>query len=267
MVSGVGCLASLLPISIELGRVAGVGLGVLLAVKLVRQGLLQPLRYFRVFIIFQSLASVIFLITANSSEQLRGYLSLGFVPVSWLLSFLVVFELSVEILQRHGGLQGASRRFLRWAFIVSVLVALGSAYFEPESVHRSTEFLILFWRLLTFSLSIYLVLLGGLLVYFPFLLPRNLLTHAFIFSIYFLASSALLLARNWVGPGFGGWINLVNVLIENGCFLSWLLLLRPEGEHVETRTRSVPEWQEQYLLAQLDAINAAVSRLGARRLF
>lgn len=254
-------------IFLQSGLIVGVVLGFMLGFKLIRQRLLHQLRYFKIFVFFQAVGSLIFLLTAGAPDRFRGFLSIALIPLSWLLNFLVVFELSVEILQRHGGLQSLARRFLRWALIGSVLVSLGSAYLEPESVHRSTEFLILFWRLLSFSLAVYLLLLGGLLVYFPLLLPRNLLIHAFIFSIYFLSGSGLLLARNWLGPSFGGWVNLMNTVIEVGCFLSWLLLLRPEGEHVETRTRSVPEWQEEYLLAQLDAINAAVSRLGARRLF
>jgi hypothetical protein len=110
------------------------------------------------------------------------------------------------------------------------------------------------------TLTLYLLLLAGLLLWFPVPVSRNLLLHTVLLSVYSCANMALLFVRNLFGPTVIPQVSTGIMIVALFCQLGWLFLTQA-GESKPATLR--PHWRpetERHLLEQLSSLNASLAR-------
>jgi hypothetical protein len=181
-------------------------------------------------------------------------------PVSWVLNILVVLELYSLALSSHPGITTLSR----WAMLAALVVAVGlsAVTLSADLGGAAGQFPILVYqrvveRGVLSSLFAFLLLITGFLVWFPLGVKRNLVLHAGVFSVFFLATGMVLFMMNVTGTDGNDAISAVVMLIVDVCLLTWLLFLNKRGEEevVVVGRKWLPE-DEERLSEQLDSLNS-----------
>jgi hypothetical protein len=185
-------------------------------------------------------------------------------PMLWVSYALVVYELYTLVLKHYQGIYSLSRWFFFAAVatssIVSMLTVLptmsGALTLNPVLHHYA-----LLERALFTSLAIFLFLLLALVAWFPVPLSRNLLTHAYLYSAYFLTGNVLTLYWHVGGKDNSKNYDILQLSISILCFASWAFFLSRSGEERITSLRlGRNDDQERRLLHQLESFNSTLLR-------
>lgn len=227
--------------------------------KLVSTGLHRIYFWFFIMLCFQALQTPV-LMYLNAPTTLYGWAYFLSEPALWVLYMLAVLELYSLALRKHQGIASMSRWFMLGALLISVTV---SALTLPAELSRPAEkYPILMYssvveRGVTFSLVLLLLLITGFLLWTPISIRRNIVVHASLYSVYFLASAAVLFLRNIQGYKLLDVVSIARLSLNALCLLLWVLLLNKRGEEIEAVVRS--RWQpadEVRLARQMDAVNS-----------
>jgi hypothetical protein len=146
------------------------------------------------------------------------------------------------------------------ALLVSVNVSaltLSADLSRPAEKFPILVYFSVFERGVTFSLVLLLLLITGFLLWTPISIRRNIVVHASIYSLFFLASAAALFLRIMRGDELLPAVSIARLSLNAMCLLLWGLLLNKRGEEIMVVVRS--KWQaadEIRLARQMDAVNA-----------
>lgn len=240
----------------------GISLTFLLIIRLILSELYRTYTWFFGFLwvgVVQS--AVAFPLDPNSNAYAWVYLISQ--PITWFFYILVVLELYSLILRNHPGIVSLGRWTLSASFGVSIFLSVLALW--PD-LSQPAKFPVLIYysvveRGLISSLLVFLLLVAAFLVWYPVPLTRNLVLHANIFAVYFLASTLALYVRNLTGVDLTATVSVALIGIANFCLLIWLVFLNRAGEERMVVLR--PHWQpkdEERLLQQMDALNSTLLR-------
>ena len=201
------------------------------------------------------------LLLSNTSQvYLKFYVCR--VPVSWVLSILVVREIYRLILGKHRGIDTLGR----WPMYVSVAIAVSLSFLTllpkirpamPQP-SRVMGYVVAIERGVDLSLALFILLMLVFLSLYPVPLTRNVLVHAVVYSIFFLSSTLAMFLRTIFGLQLQNIVNAFLMAASTACMFAWFLLLSPKGEKVRVNLPWLPPEQESRLLTQLDALNATL---------
>jgi hypothetical protein len=240
--------------------VSALGSG-LTAAKLYSTGLSSKYRVFFAYLVFRTIyMACCWFFDAASNAYFFFYVAMQ--PIIWFFYIAMVRELFGLVLARHKGFSSLGR----WAmYVVSAVSVAASAIslihkITPETPQSSVAvgLIVAVERGLDFSLAIFLILMLFVLSWYTVPLSRNVVAHAVIYTVYFLAGGMSMILRTLFG--------LKNLIaMDTGvmaatcaCILAWFVLLTAKGEETPvTKPWFAPE-QEERILIHLDALNAAL---------
>jgi hypothetical protein len=249
-----------------------------LYIRLRHERLTGIYRFFSMFLVFHLLRAVA-LMTATAVGRMLGeapvsdFFSRGYYwvwvitePVQWVLYILVVLELYGLVFRNYKGIASLGRWAILFGLVVAVAIAsltlpldLNSA--EPLPLLR---YVLIIDRGVTSSLALFLILMSGFLASFPVKLSRNVIVYSIGYTVFFLTVASAVLVRNISGEDYIVAVNIANEVLLIACLAVWAYLLNRRGEATPA---VVPHWapaREQYLIEQLDAINASLMRAQQR---
>jgi hypothetical protein len=227
-------------------------------------GLHRIYRYF-FFSVLWTLARSAALYPFPANSQVYRQIWTFTAPVTWLMYVLVVLELYRLALKHYQGIYSVGRWFFFAAVAVGVIVSGLSVMLSTVAgtliKHPLLYYFALIERGVMTGLGLFLLLLLGVVAWFPVPVSRNLLTHCSIYSFNFLLSNVVLLYWH-AGGANSGWVgSAINLAVASICSAFWLFLMTAEGEE---RTISLglgrDALQERRLLGQLDDLNTTLLR-------
>jgi hypothetical protein len=180
----------------------------------------------------------------------------------------MVRELYHLILRKYRGIFTLGR----WAMYVSVVVAVLTSTISllpkitpamPQS-SRMMGYILAVERGVDLSLALFILVMLGFLTLYPIPLPRNVMVHAVVYSVFFLSNTLGVLLRVILGMRLKDEVNIFLMGISTVCILAWFLLLNAKGEEVRVNLPWISSEQEQRLLEQLDALNATLLKASHR---
>jgi hypothetical protein len=179
--------------------------GILFSLALVIRFLLLKLahnyRFFLAYLLFDSIRSIAGWFFSPGSTFYKNLWTFT-EPVIWILYVLVVLELCSLTLKEYRGIQVLGRWTVYGSLIVSVF--LSTITVLPTWVHSrepaiSLQRFLMVERGIDSALVFLLLLLLAFLVFFPIQLTKNVMTHAVLYSIFFLSNSMGILIVNLAG--------------------------------------------------------------------
>ena len=185
-------------------------------------------------------------------------------PVIWVLYVLVVLELSSLTFKEYRGIQALGRWTVYGSLIVSVFVSTITVL--PTWIHSrepaiSLQRFLMVERGIDSALVLLLLLLLSFLVFFPIQLNKNVMTHAVLYSVFFLSNSMGILVVDLAGRQLSNVMSTCLMAATDLCLIAWLILIRREGEQKMIVIRSqMASMDESRLVAQLESINATLLR-------
>ncbi len=258
--TGVPVIENLLWFADTLGHVA-------VAARMVGGGVHRTYCGFFVYVLFRALRSS-GLRMLGVSPNAYGWTWLCTEPLVWVLFGYAVFELSSIALRDYRGLASFSRTTLATGLLICLVASVATLVIDAS--HSPGDFPVLLGanlarRAIYSTLTLYLLLLSGFLMWFPVPVSRNLLLHTCLLAIYSLAGTAMLFIRNLLGPSVIPQVSTTLLAVSVLCLAGWLFLTR-SGEHRPAVMRV--HWRpdtERHLLEQLAALNAGLARSAAYR--
>lgn len=239
----------------------------LMAAKLYGSGLWRKYPVFFAYFVLRVPNSV-WPLVVNDESQVYFWLWLVTSPVFVVFYVLLVAELYRLILDRYRGLETMGRWAVYASTAVAVLISVLALlpHFTPAMPQRSRHlgYEYALERGIDFSLVMFILLLLLFLSRFPIPLSRNVLVHAAIFSLYFLTAALGLLLHALWGINLSAELSLFLSCMSLVCVTAWLLLLNPAGESVQARLPVFGSGDEERILRNLDAVNAALLRVSRK---
>jgi hypothetical protein len=218
-----------------------------------------------IYWLVQAVANVAIL-SAPMATYLYLYLYWGAQTINIFTAVFVVQDLYRIALADHPAVASFGRRSMLGALALAGLLALSGASLDTAilpgqytAIHRFATF----ERSMNFVVLVYLLLISGLLLWFPIKVRRNIVVYIFGFVLFSGSRSFGLLLANLLPAKDTRLISTVLLGLTLLCLLIWIVGIRPEGEHVTATpgSRRNPETARR-LTGQLDAINSALSRFG-----
>ena len=155
-------------------------------------------------------------------------------PLTWLAYVFVVLELYGLVLKHYKGIYSIGRWFFFAAVAVSAVVSsltvMLSATGGTLANHPLLYHFALIERGITTSLALFLLLLLGIVAWFPVPISTNLLTHSMVYSFNFLVSNVVALYWHTGGPPAAAIGSMINLIVAMICSACWLFLMTREGE-------------------------------------
>jgi hypothetical protein len=238
---------------------------VAVAIRIVGARLARVYPGFFVYVVFRVLRSGV-LRLLNPSASAYGWMWLYTEPLVWILFGYATFELSAIALRDYRGLASLSRKTLLAGLSVCLVASLATLVVDLSQSRGDFPLLLaanLARRAIWSTLTLYLLLLAGFLLWFPVPISRNLLLHTVLLSLYSLAGTATLFVRNLLGPSVVSPVSTALLAVYGLCLIGWLGLTRA-GERRPAGMR--PHWRpetERHLLDQLSALNTSLARSAA----
>jgi hypothetical protein len=226
--------------------------------KIFKIRLHRKYRFFSLFFLYRMLAFAgsLFLDVRSDSYFFFWIFSQ---PVSWVLSVLVIWELTGLILDKYPGIKKLGQWFMYASMGVSLAVSILSMLpkINPTIAARSKVMGYMFAvdRGLVLSVVVFLVVMLALLSRYPVRLPRNVVIHSYLYTIFFLSISLSLLARTILGVRIYEAGDKILMAISSACGFAWFWLLSEKGEQVSTPAAPIDRNKEEHLLLQLDHLN------------
>ncbi|MEK7752111.1 MAG: hypothetical protein AAB654_09365 [Acidobacteriota bacterium] len=178
------------------------------------------------------------------------------------------FELSSIALRDFRGLASFGRKTLSVGLAICLVASVATLVVDASQSPGDFRLLLaanLARRAIYSTLTLYVLLLAGFLLWFPVPVTRNLLLHTVLLFFFSLTGTALLFVRNLLGPSVIPQVSVALLAGNTICLAGWLGLTRA-GEHRPAGMR--PHWRpetERHLLDQLSALNASLTRSAAER--
>lgn len=250
-------------------------IALVLALRLLALKLHTVYRVFCLFLIFEVAASGVALWIQLANPHAVDYriVWLGFAPVGWILYVALIYTLLKALLEKFPGILNFSRKVLHFSFAAAAVIGVATAYPEFLAQERTVGPVQTLGRLVEagmvgeriFSMVVALALIATLafILWFPVRMPRNLAVFSVGFIVYFVAKTSLLLVYSfWPGLDLAV-LNAATLLTISFCLLYFLIFINKAGEEIPARLGHA--WnaaEQQRLIAQLEAMNAALLRAG-----
>jgi hypothetical protein len=196
----------------------------------------------------------------------------------WILSELIVLlfyvllvrELYGLVLDKYKGLYTLGRWAMYIAMAVSLIISALSLLprINPSMAQPSKimAYVLAADRGIETALAIFIVLLLLFLSRYPVKLSPNVRIHAVIYSIFFLSNTFVVLMRSLFGLRLAAEASIALMAVAAVCVVAWLILLSPAGAEVQIPLGNSHGAQHEHrLLSQLDALNAALLKVGQRQ--
>jgi hypothetical protein len=185
--------------------------------------------------------------------------------VKIILAAFVLVEIYALALAGTPALARFGRNVVSYILGAAALVPVVGLFVDhvPSRIPYLHSFF-LFERTMDGTMAIFLIIISIFMGWFPVRLRRNVIVYIGGFIVWALSRSALVhIVNQWLGNKQVSMVaNSVQMFIEMGCLLLWLLELRREGE---SRTAVVGHlWnraEAERLTDQLDAINRSLEHL------
>jgi hypothetical protein len=251
---------------------------IVLVIRLMSQQLLSAYKIFATFLLFDLSASVLSVSVPWEALYRQYGVDYRVVwlierPIDWLLYVWVVYAILQKVMKDHPGIFQASQRMLWGCFAAAVLIALLSARLELAVTQSGQVALIgtLVKRALVIEracVTTSLLLLATtltFLLWFPVQVTRNAALLCSGLLAYFGSEIAMLLLLDVWGVGSSKFFSVGLNLVHTACLVLWLLYLNVRGE--QRKVRPGHSWRrkdQDRLIGQLEAINAALARSGRR---
>ncbi|HEY7211679.1 MAG TPA: hypothetical protein VH477_15510 [Bryobacteraceae bacterium] len=252
-------------------------LSLLLIVRLVFLRLHAAYRVFCAFLLLEIISqSFAFLDKYTPIRHLVDYRVAWLVlqVLFWILSIWMVYALLRAILEKLPGILRFSRRVLKIALPISILIALVTA--GPEYVASGAsiakdpiDYFVLLGLILSRMVATVcvLILLATLLfiLWFPVAMPRNLAIFSIGFAVYFTAKTFLLLFYNFWSHESRMLVSNIVAFILCICLAYWISFINRNGEFAQvTIGHSWRASKQTSLMKDLEGLNAVLSRSGRR---
>jgi hypothetical protein len=237
----------------------------ILAIRLYTSNLRDSYRWFLVLICYETVFG--FLAIGIRLHLLRldyRLLWLCLEPIQWILYFAVCYSLVRRILTDHPGIYSVSKKILIGCFALSALISVLSGQMEYRATGMDdlpVNILLIVDRAVSTGALLVLLLSLGYLLWFPVEVARNVAYLSAGLVVYFASETCLLLARDIWSPQSLRLVSTVLILISTACLVTWIFCLNSVGERVPVRPgHSWKPEEQQRLMSQLDALNAALLR-------
>ena len=195
--------------------------------------------------------------------------NMGQQAVLHVLAILTVLELYRIALAKHAGLARFGRASVLAVTVFTVVVAAAGTFLDWEVLAGQSAILHRFFgleRTLELVILIFLLLISAFITWFPVGVSRNIAVSIAGFSIFYFTRAASLLAVNLLTPARLPALNDTFLAIALGCFALWAFVLgSQEGASDFVAGHAQDPAALARLSGQLDAINAALRRLGRER--
>jgi hypothetical protein len=229
-----------------------------LLIRFVASGLQRTYRFFFLYLIVLAVQNLVPVLTVWSSNL---YASCFLVTEGVIVLFyaLIVLELYSLVLRELPGIASVSRRYIKLALAVAIMVSLALLQFEQLPGTYMARFST-FESTIVSSLVLFVFLITGFLVYYPIPLNRNVIFYSIGYAFYF-ASKALALFLLNTGRDWDPLVSFVLIAVSTTCLIFWIFSLSRVGEQ---KTIVIGHrWNqkdEQRVIEQLDAINRSLMR-------
>ncbi|MGA3097388.1 MAG: hypothetical protein ABSF25_13095 [Bryobacteraceae bacterium] len=240
--------------------ISAVGSG-LTGVRLYSTGLFSKYRVFFAYLIFHTIYVTCgwFL---DSTSNAYFFFYVGMQPIIWFFYIAMVWELFGLVLARHKGFSTLGRWAMYVVSAVSVAVSAASMIHKitpamPQS-SVAVGLIVAIERGLDFSLAIFLILMLFVLSWYTVPLSRNVVVHAVIYTIFFLAGGMSMILRTLFGLKNLDAVDTGVMAATCACFLAWFFLLSAKGEETPVKQPWFAPEQEERILIHLDALNASL---------
>jgi hypothetical protein len=255
--------AALVPV---LTAVSSVGSG-LTAIKLYFARLSSKYRIFFAYLIFRTFSATCgCFLDETSDTYFRFYVYTQ--PIIWFFYVAMVWELFGLVLARHKGFSTLGR----WAMYV--VSAVSVAVSAVSLIHRITPqmpqssvaigLIVATERGLDFSLAVFLILMLFVLSWYTVPLSRNVVAHAVIYTLFFLAGGMTMILRTLFGLKNLDLMDTGVMAVTCACFFAWFFLLSAKGEDTPVRQPWFAPEQEERILIHLDALNASLLKVAKK---
>jgi hypothetical protein len=232
-------------------------------INLWRRRLSPSYPFFSLFMLFQFVRSVV-LVGLNPNRNLYGWIWIPSEVISWILCYLVVFELYSKVLADYPGIRRVSQMVL--AAGLALCLAVAAATLAIDMAGGAERFPILravnvVRRGAASTLLLFLLLMLGYLAWYPAPLRRNLIVHAILNALYCLTISLTVFIRNIAGPALTRPLSCVIGACTVAILAAWAVLLSQAGEQrISVAALAWNRKDQARLLEQLEAINRTLAR-------
>jgi hypothetical protein len=253
---------SQLPIEQQILAVVQIGVLLALCAKLCWNGLYKIYPFFFGYLLLDLLQALIPVFVSLSSPIYRDSYVASQALIICSYAF-VILELYSAILGDLEGIAGVARRYIKVTLAFALLLSLLPLAVE-KTPNTVTGYLFIFERPILSSLIVFVMLIGGFLVYYPVPLGRNVIVYLTGYAVYCLTVATTAFINN-LGYFWNRFKGTVDMSVSVLCILFWLLALSRQGENKQVVVGH--HWKpddEQRLLAQLEAINASLLRSGRK---
>jgi hypothetical protein len=239
----------------------------LAAAKLYSTGLSSKYRIFFAYLVFRTVYMTCgWFFDAASNAYF--FLVVTTQPVFWFFYVAMVWELFGLILARHKGFSTLGRWAMYLVSAVSVTVSAVSMIHKitpamPQS-SVAVGLIVAIERGLDFSLAIFLILMLFVLSWYTVPLSRNVVAHAVIYTLFFLAGGMSMILRTLFGLKNTDAVNTGGMAATCACFLAWFFLLSAKGEETPVKQPWFAPEQEERILIHLDALNASLLKVAKK---
>ena len=251
-----------LPIEQQVLTVVQIGVLVALCSKLCWNGLYKVYAFFFGYLVLELLQALIPVFVPAASPIYRDTYVASYALIMCSYAF-VILELYSVILGNLEGIAGVARRYIKITLVVALLLSVLPLAIE-KTPNTVTGYLFSFERPILSSLIVFVLLIGGFLVYYPVPLGRNVIVYLTGYAVYFLTIATTAFINN-LGYFWNRFKGSVDMSVSVLCLLFWLLALSRQGEDKQVVVGH--HWKpgdEERLLAQLEAINASLLRSGRK---
>ena len=242
---------------------AGIFCSLALVARFFQLKLTGSYHFFLAYLLFDSIRSIAGWFFSPGSTFYKNLWTFT-EPVIWVLYVLVVLELSSLTFKEYRGIQALGRWTVYGSLIVSVF--LSTITVLPTWIHSgepaiSLQRFLMVERGIDSALVLLLLLLLAFLVVFPIQLSKNVMTHAVLYSVFFLSNSLGILIVNLAGRQLSNVMSTCLMGATDLCLIAWLTLIRREGEQKMIVIRNqMPAVDESRLIEHLESINATLLR-------
>jgi hypothetical protein len=246
--------------------VSALGSG-LTAAKLYGMGLSSKYRVFFAYLIFRAI-SMVCVSFLNKASNPYFYFYVATQPIFWFFYIAMVWELFGLVLARHQGFFTLGRRAMYVVSAVSVAASAISLIHKitPQMPQSSVAvgLIVAIERGLDFSLAIFLILMLFVLSWYTVPLSRNVVAHAVIYTLFFLAGGMSMILRTLFGLKNLDAVDTGVMVATCACILAWFFLLSAKGEETPVKQPWFAPEQEERILIHLDALNAALLKVAKK---
>jgi hypothetical protein len=240
-------------IYLQLAAIVGV------LIRFLTAGLQRVYRFFFCYLVVLA-GQGLFPLMVRRGTNLYGYVFIGIEGVIVLLYALIVLELYSLVLRNLPGIASISRRYIKIALGVAILISLMLLQLE-QIPHDVMARFFSFESTIVFSLVFFVFLITAFLVYYPIPLNRNVIFYSIGYAFYFTSKALALFLRN-TGHQWDAVFSFLLLGVSTACLIFWIFSLSRAGE--QKTVVFGHKWNredERYLLEQLDAINRSLMRV------